>query len=578
MNYNQLLTPWAKDNCPLSEYPRPQFVRDSYLCLNGKWQYAITDSADIPSQYQGDIVVPFSPESVLSGVNKQLGVDQYLHYHRVVNIPKSFVRDICLLHFGAVDNICHVYVNGNKATSHVGGFNSFCCDITPYLVEGDNTLDVVVSDSIDLSPLGYANGKQSSTRGGIWYTPQSGIWQTVWLESVPSQYIRGIKITPNYDDSSVTIAMDKVGVDNVTITITSGDQQVAKVDTADSQITIALSDFVSWSPENPHLYDIQLISRRDTITSYFGMRKFSLIRDNKGYLRTALNNKPYFHNGLLDQGYWSDGMLTAPSDQALIYDIQLAKDMGFNMLRKHIKVESMRWYYHCDRLGMIVWQDMPSGGTRQNKLYTLYLPMLGKQNIKDNKYNKFGRKSQIGRDIFKQQYIDMISQLYNCVSIAVWVPFNEGWGQFDSVEYDQLTRQLDSTRLVDHASGWHDQGAGDFKSLHVYFKPVRLPKDNKRAVILSEFGGYCYKDINHSYNINKTFAYKILPDKESFTQSVAKLYQKDVIAKISKGLTAAVYTQISDVEDEVNGLLTYDRQVVKIDVDKMKEINNKVKL
>ena len=311
--------------------------------------------------------------------------------------------------------------------------------------------------------------------------------------------------------------------------------------------------------------------------SYFGMRKFSCEKVGNCY-RLMLNNKPYFHNGLLDQGYYSDGLYTPPSDEAMIYDITTAKNLGFNMLRKHIKVEPARWYYHCDRLGMLVWQDMPSGGTRQHKMATLYLPFIGINKIKDSNYKLFSRKTEASRNTYIDEYVEMIRQLYNCVSIAMWVPFNEGWGQFDAKKIASLTKDLDNTRTVDHASGWHDQGGGDIRSLHVYFKKVRLPRDKKRAVCLTEFGGYSFKDDTHSFNPDSTYSYKKFATLQEFNEGVKALYERDVIAQINKGLSAVVYTQLTDVEDEVNGLLTYDRKVLKVDADMIRAINSKLKL
>ncbi|MCM1042714.1 MAG: hypothetical protein NC350_00665 [Corallococcus sp.] len=579
MAFTQLKTPWTDSvgDKPLQEYPRPQFVRDSYINLNGWWQYAITEDKSFPQIADGKILVPFSPETSLSGVGRILKPSEYLHYKVEFDLDKKFNKGVVLLHFGAVDSLCEAYVNGHYAGGHSGGYNAFTLDVTEYVCEGTNELRLTVQDFTDSKYHTY--GKQSLKRGGIWYTPQSGIWQTVWLESVAPQYIRSAKITPLFDDNAVQIEFDKQGVDNVTVRVMDDGREIAKADSAENSITVKLPEgIIPWTPENPKLYGLQFISRRDKVTSYFGMRKFSVERGSDGYLRTYLNNKPYFHNGLLDQGYFSDGLYTAPCDEALAYDIVQMKNLGFNMLRKHIKVEPMRWYWHCDRLGMLVWQDMPSGGARQNKWETLYLPYLGNRKIKDGKYRFFGRANAQSRCMYMEELDEMIDQLYSCVSVAVWCVFNEGWGQFDADKVAQWTKNKDSTRLVDHASGWHDQGGGDFNSLHVYFKKVKLPKDKSRAVVLSEFGGYSYSEDGHNFNPDKTFGYKKLPDRRQFSEAVKSLYERDVIPYISKGLTAAVYTQVSDVEDEINGLVTYDRQVLKIDGDIMRGINRKVKL
>ncbi|MCM1533502.1 MAG: hypothetical protein NC099_02495 [Corallococcus sp.] len=577
MPLQQLTTVWGEQitDKPLQEYPRPQFVRKSYVNLNGYWDYAITDSDKIPAAYDGKILVPFSPESVLSGVNRQLKPKEYLFYRTEFSLPKNFVKDIVLLNFGAVDCICDVFVNGVNVCHHEGGYNAFTADVTEALGE-NNELIVRVRDFTDTAY--YANGKQSTHRKGMWYTPQSGIWQTVWLESVPSQYIQSIRITPDIDNATVTVESETNFDEPVTVIVYDGNKEIMKGDGKGAvKLHFPHDIFKLWSPEDPFLYNLKIISRRDTVESYFGMRKFSCEKAGK-YYRLMLNNEPYFHNGLLDQGYYSDGLYTAPSDEALQFDIKAMKDLGFNMLRKHIKVEPMRWYYHCDRLGMLVWQDMPSGGTKQHKSVTLILPNIGMNKIKDSHYGMFSRKSEVSRDTYVAEYTEMLDQLYNCVSIAMWVPFNEAWGQFDANKIAQLTKDIDPTRTVDHASGWHDQGGGDINSMHVYFKKVRLKKDKNRAVCLTEFGGYSYKDAQHSFNPDHTFSYKKFDTAKDFNDGLYRLYERDVIAWIDKGLSATVYTQVSDVEDEVNGLYTYDRKVLKVDAKMMREINRRVKL
>ncbi len=575
MALQQLTTPWGENltDKPLQEYPRPQFVRKSYVNLNGHWEYAITQNEYFPIHYDGKILVPFSPESPLSGVNRQLNPGEYLFYKRTLTLTKAFVKDVVLLHFGAVDCICDVFVNGKNVCHHVGGYNSFAADITPALKDGENILIVRVQDFTDTSY--HTNGKQSTHRKGMWYTPQSGIWQTVWMESVPKQYIESVKIIPDYDNAQVVVLPVCSTDESVTCVVLDGETEVAKADGKGKIVVQMPADFKSWSPNEPFLYNLKLITRRDEVMCYFGMRKFGYERFGK-YLRLMLNNQPIFHNGLLDQGYWSDGLYTAPSDEALIFDIQRMKDLGFNMLRKHIKVEPMRWYYHCDRLGMLVWQDMPSGGTKQHKWMTLIVPNVGIDKIKDNNYKLFSRQAQESRDRYWAEYEEMLNQLYNCVSIAMWVPFNEAWGQFDANKVAEWTKQFDPTRTVDHASGWHDQGGGDIKSMHVYFKPVRLKKDKNRVVCLTEFGGYVYKDMEHSFNPDHTYSYKTFKTQKDFNDGLKKLYERDVLRLISKGLSATVYTQVSDVEDEVNGIYTYDRKVLKVDAQMMKIINNQI--
>ena len=575
MALQQLTTPWGENltDKPWQEYPRPQFVRKSYVNLNGHWEYAITKTDAFPTDYQGKILVPFSPESSLSGVNRQLNPGEYLFYKRTFTLTKSFVKDVVLLHFGAVDCICDVFVNGQNVAHHVGGYNSFSADITNALIEGENTLVVRVQDFTDT--LYHTNGKQSTHRKGMWYTPQSGIWQTVWMESVPKQYIQSVKIIPDFDNAQVQVLPICSADENVTCVVLDGEVEVAKADGKGTIVVQMPADFKSWSPESPFLYNLKLITRRDEVMCYFGMRKFGYARFGK-HLRLTLNNKPIFHNGLLDQGYWSDGLYTAPTDEALIFDIQKMKDLGFNMLRKHIKVEPMRWYYHCDRLGMLVWQDMPSGGTYQHKWMTLIVPNIGIDKIKDNNYKLFSRKAEESRNQFWTEYKEMLNQLYNCVSIAMWVPFNEAWGQFDANQVAEWTKQFDPTRTVDHASGWHDQGGGDIKSMHVYFKPVRIKKDANRVLCLTEFGGYVYKDMAHSFNPDHTYSYRTFKTQQAFNNGLKKLFERDVIRLIPKGLSATVYTQVSDVEDEVNGIYTYDRKVLKVDAEMLKAINQKI--
>ncbi len=578
MSLRQLTTVWGEKitDKPLQEYPRPQFVRKSYVNLNGYWDYAITKSDAIPTVFDGKILVPFSPECALSGVNRQLKPKEYLYYRTTFILTKSFVKDVVLLNFGAVDQICDVYVNGQKVCHHEGGYNAFSADITAALKERDNELLLRVRDFTDTKY--YANGKQSSNRKGMWYTPQSGIWQTVWLESVPSQHIQSLRITPDIDNACVSVDIISNFDEPVTVVVTDGEKEIVKADGKSSvKLYFPDGDFRLWSPEDPYLYGLKIISRRDYVESYFGMRKFSCEKAGK-YYRLMLNNKPYFHNGLLDQGYYPDGLYTAPDDEAMIFDILKAKELGFNMLRKHIKVEPMRWYYHCDRLGMLVWQDMPSGGTKQRKSVTLVFPNIGINKLNDKHYSLFSRKSEESRETYVSEYTEMLDQLYNCVSIAVWVPFNEAWGQFDAGKIARLTKDIDPTRSVDHASGWHDQGGGDINSMHVYFKKVRLKRDSNRAVCLTEFGGYSYKDMQHSFNPDRTYSYKKFDTVKDFNDGVRELYGRDVVAQIDKGLSAAVYTQVTDVEDEVNGLFTYDRKVLKIDADMMREINKKIKL
>lgn len=569
-----LMTPWGErldENCILTEYPRPQMRRNSYLNLNGRWEYAITDSDESPPRWDGTILVPFSPESALSGVGRSLQPGQTLWYRREVIVPQGFIPadGRLLLHFGAVDQEAAVYWNGRLLGRHMGGYNAFTLDATDALGPR-NSLVVRVHDDTDASF--HSRGKQKTRRGGIWYTPQSGIWQTVWMEAVPRHYIEGLRIVPLFDQSAVEVMVRcsqplqcEATVDGRTVPFTSGEPA-----------RIPMPDFRAWSPEDPYLYDLSVTLGEDRVESYFGMRKMEVRADRGGVKRLFLNGEPYFQSGLLDQGYWPDGLYTAPSDEALIYDIQTAKAMGFNLLRKHIKVEPMRWYYHCDRLGMLVWQDMPSGGGKY-RFSTITLPLVTGIHRRDNHYRAFARGSSQGRGEYMDELEEMVGQLFNAPSVVLWVPFNEGWGQFDSTLVMERLRALDPTRPVDPASGWHDQGAGELRSLHVYFKPFRFRRDRRgRALALSEFGGYNLRVDGHCFN-QKDYGYRRLPDAAALWRDFSRLYEREVLPAVPRGLCASVYTQLSDVEDELNGLMTYDRRVVKLDADEVRELNERLK-
>lgn len=569
-----LMTTWGEhldENCILTEYPRPQMRRDSYLNLNGRWEYAITDSDELPRRWDGTILVPFSPESALSGVGRSLQPGQTLWYRREVIVPQGFIPadGRLLLHFGAVDQEAAVYWNGRLLGRHMGGYNAFTLDATDALGPR-NSLVVRVHDDTDASF--HSRGKQKTRRGGIWYTPQSGIWQTVWMEAVPRHYIESLRIVPLFDQSAVEVMVRcsqplqcEATVDGRTVPFTSGEPA-----------RIPMPDFRAWSPEDPYLYDLSVTLGEDRVESYFGMRKMEVRADRGGVKRLFLNGEPYFQSGLLDQGYWPDGLYTAPSDEALIYDIQTAKAMGFNLLRKHIKVEPMRWYYHCDRLGMLVWQDMPSGGGKY-RFSTITLPLVTGIHRRDNHYRAFARASSQGRGEYMDELEEMVGQLFNAPSVVLWVPFNEGWGQFDSTFVMERLRALDPTRPVDPASGWHDQGAGELRSLHVYFKPFRFRRDRRgRALALSEFGGYNLRVDGHCFN-QKDYGYRRLPDAAALWRDFSRLYEREVLPAVPKGLCASVYTQLSDVEDELNGLMTYDRRVVKLDADEVRELNERLK-
>lgn len=578
-----MLTPWGEAldrEHPLPEYPRPQLRRNSYLNLNGIWEYAITKTAEKPAAMQGEIVVPFSPETPLSGVGHILQPDEYLWCRRSVTLPEGFFRGgRLLLHFGAVDQRCTVWVNGQEAGSHTGGYLPFALDVTE-LIEGDAfTLELRVTDPTDTGSL--SRGKQRLKNTGIWYTPQSGIWQTVWMECVPENYLRSLCITPKPEENAVHIRLEADDPAMAAVTICRDGGIIAEGQTdenGESTLTIPAEELRLWSPEDPVLYDVSIVlPGGDRVESYFGMRSFGIGKDEKGLPRLLLNGKPYFQNGLLDQGYWSDGYYTAPSDEALIHDIAEMKRLGFNMLRKHIKVEPLRWYYHCDRLGMLVWQDMMNGGESYSPLSIYVFSNLGLR-VKDDRYRYFSRSDEAGRTHYYEELGQMIDLLYNTVSLALWVPFNEGWGQFDALKAVEFIRKRDDTRPIDHASGWYDQGGGDIKSIHWYFRPYhhKQPPKEQRPICLTEYGGYNCAVPGHCWGEGAEFGYKKIADPAEFNRAFQKLMEEQIIPAKERGLAAAVYTQVSDVEGERNGLLTYDRKVCKANEAIFRAVNAKL--
>lgn len=555
-------------NKPLSEYPRPQLYRDSYLSLNGYWEYNFSYEPEIPVRWEGLILVPYSPETKASGVHRLLHPKEYLFYRLKFKLDDLVIKDKVLLHFLGVDQIADVYLNDHHLGQHIGGFLPFEFDIKPYLQE-ENILVVRVQDFTDTSY--YSRGKQKLERGGIWYTPQSGIYFPVFIESVSNDYIINVKFTPDIDNEEIIINV-KTEAKEVGLHIFGMDRPIDP----NKDVHIKVKDMHLWSPEDPYLYFVKIYTDNDEVASYFAMRKFSMIKDEQGHLRLALNNKPYFMKGVLDQGYYKDGLLTPNSYEDYIKDIDLVKSLGFNTIRKHIKIEIPRWYFECDKRGIIVWQDFVNGG-ESYKFSTIAFPLITDVHCNDHNYKKFNRENKEGREQAIKEFKETINYLYNVPSIGLWTIFNEGWGQFDSKEVYEEMSKLDPTRLFDHASGWHDQGVSDVKSLHVYFKKVKMPNKKKidqRAVILSEFGGFLLPIKDHMMKGKKT--YKVYNDYTKWVKQYQDCIYRDVISNIPKGLSACIYTQLSDVEEELNGFITFDREVIKVNIDDIKGINDKI--
>jgi len=570
----QIMTRWSNDvdpREPLPEYPRPHFRRNDWLNLNGLWEYAILprEESKVDSFY-GKILVPFPIESALSGVKKKLKPTQKLWYRRTFTIPKEWKSKNILLHFGAVDWEATVWVNKNKIGTHQGGYTPFSFEISGFIdFEQENELVVEVLDATDKG--GQERGKQALRPMAIWYTAVSGIWQTVWLEPVPKTYIKNFKLIPNIDEESlhVSLYVHNPSLEcEIRVEVKDGPTTILSVlSKLDDAMILKIPSPKLWSPESPFLYDITIKIEHDNeiideIETYFGMRKISLGREENGIKTIELNNEKIFQYGTLDQGYWPDGLYTAPTDEALRYDIEITKELGFNLIRKHVKVEPARWYYHCDKIGILVWQDMPNGGVN----YITGLP----PNI--NEYKNL--REEHTKENYYKELDSMIFSLYNSPCIITWVPFNEGWGQFDTEKVANLIKKLDPTRLVNAASGWFDFGVGDIFDQHSYPNPI-MPNKNKigsRAATVGEFGGLGLEVENHMWNIKNKFVYRKLPDRQRLMKKYESLISK-LKRLIEKGLSAAIYTQTTDVEGEVNGLLTYDREILKTDKQRLRELN-----
>ena len=563
LNYN-MMTPWAKklnESAPLPEYPRPYLMRDSYLNLNGIWDYEITTVNEIPKAFTGKIVVPFPLESSLSGVRGELKKNEFLCYNRKIELTKDFIKDVVMINFGAVNQICDIYINGNYAMHHVGGYLPFSLNATQFIHEGVNDLVVIVENDPNLN---FGVGKAGNKRGGMWYTKTSGIWQTVWMESYSVDAIKNVIFYPKNDGT----VMGKIRSKGTEFEIeVSFNGEVLYSSEVGREFEIKLDNVRLWDTDNPNLYDVVVKNKNDLVKTYFAFREFKIVED-----KFYLNNKPIFLNGLLDQGYFSDGIYTPASYDAYTYDIVKMKELGFNTLRKHIKVEPQMFYYLADKLGMLVMQDFPNSG-KYSFFRDTALPTIGFKKLSDKKRVV----STIRRSSFLDNGTKLINLLYKHPSVVYYTIFNEGWGQFSSDEMYEFFKEKDLSRVFDSTSGWFWQKKSDVDSIHVYFKKVKLPKRSGRPIVLSEFGGYSLKINEHSFNSEKNYGYKLLSDKTSLTDAIVTLYERDVIALIPQGLAGAIYTQVSDVEDETNGLLTYDRQMVKVEEEKIKEVMKKVR-
>ncbi|RIH67200.1 beta-galactosidase [Mariniphaga sediminis] len=557
---------------PLPEYPRPQMKRNEWRNLNGQWSYALTEKgSSFPTAFDGKILVPFPIESSLSGVQKRVGENQELWYQRTFTIPSSWKNKQVILHFGAVDWKADVWVNDIKVGMHKGGYTPFSFDVTPFLIkDGAQKLMVRVWDPTD---KGFQpRGKQVEDPGGIWYTPVTGIWQTVWIEPVEKTYISHLKTIPNIDGENVTVLASVEGITSSDIVevkvLENGNVKGIGRAAVNEEVLVSLPGAKLWSPESPFLYDMEVSVLRegkelDKVESYLGMRKISVARDANGIVRMQLNNKDYFQFGPLDQGWWPDGLYTAPSDEALLYDIKKTKDFGFNMIRKHVKVEPARCYYHCDREGILVWQDMPNGDRSPKWQMRNYFNGLELKRSAESEAN------------FRREWKEIMDLTYSNPSVVVWVPFNEAWGQFKTPEIVEWTKNYDPSRLVNPASGGNHYDVGDILDMHNYPEPVMGLFDSKRVNVLGEYGGIGLAVEGHLWEQDRNWGYVQYKTSEEATDAYIKMAEK-LKQLIPNGYSAAVYTQTTDVEMEVNGLMTYDRKIIKLIEERIRKVNKEV--
>lgn len=544
-------TPWAEEvsqELPHNYYPRPQMVRSNWTNLNGQWDYAIRPKAEADApQYEGKILVPFPAESALSNVEREVGADNKLHYRRTFESPQRDESERVLLHFGAVDWQATVFVNDEKVGQHEGGFDPFYFDITDALSEGENELRVVVWDPTDSGPQPI--GKQRDNPEGIWYTAVTGIWQTVWLERVPKAHIKSLDIRPDLQGKELQVVVNAANADSEQVQVefvSNGSVLATGAGATGDAITIRVPEVEAWSPDNPKLYDLRIsLSSGDRVESYCGFRTIEIGKAADGITRLLLNGEALFQYGPLDQGWWPDGLYTAPTEEALRYDLEITQQLGFNMVRKHVKVEPARWYEMCDRMGLIVWQDMPNGDKH-----------IGPNDPDIQRTRESG-------EIYERELKAMIHALDNHPSIVMWVPYNEGWGQWDTARITDYARQLDPTRIINAASGWTDRGTGDVHDIHNYPAPSMPPVEEKRAVVLGEFGGLGLPLKGHTWQSADNWGYKSYENKQDL-EAAYRVLVGQLRLLIGEGLSAAVYTQTTDVEVEVNGLMTYDRRVLKL--------------
>ena len=560
--YETLKTPFYDDlntACPWDEYPRPTLVRESYLCLNGYWDFCECNK-DFAQEFSEKILVPFPPESLLSGINRQIKEENNIFYRRFFDLPEGFLKNRFLLHFGAIDTFAEVYLNGQKIAKHTGGYLPFTIDCTDVIKEENNEL--IVKAKGDLTRV-YPYGKKKKKRGGMWYTPTSGIWQTVWAESVPEKYIREIKVKADMTKAEITA-------------INCSDDAILKIEETGETFTCENGRFNvipktvrNWSPETPYLYYFTIKSGEDNVKGYFALREIA-IKEIKGIKRLTLNDKPYLFNGLLDQGYFPDGIFLPATSKGYKNDILTSKKLGFNTLRKHIKVEPEIFYHLCDKLGMVVFQDMVNNANYSFLLDTV-LPTIGLKRLPD----ALRHRSKKTRQIFTAHMKETVELLNKFPSVLYYTIFNEGWGQFCADKVFSIAKNYTEDRIVDATSGWFQRKDSDVDSRHIYFKPVKVKKSGTRPIVISEFGGYSHRVEGHLFG-EDNYGYKFFGTTEELQEQFEKLYLDEILPGISTGICGLVYTQVSDVEDETNGIMTYDRKVVKLDADKTSLVMNKL--